>query len=79
MLALWIAAAFLWPPVRLLVLALAIYLGARGNKLAWRSRPFRNVEQFYKTQNVWVDWVAIFYIAVIVIGLLWALLFCPGP
>lgn len=34
----------------------AIYLGINGNRLAWESRDWDNLQQFRETQNVWAFW-----------------------
>jgi len=45
----------------------AIYLGIKGNELAWQSRQWRNIEHFKETQAVWNSWgKALFAISIVV-------------
>ncbi len=37
-------------------LFLWIYLGIKGNELAWRAQPWESVEQFKRVQNSWMPW-----------------------
>ena len=34
----------------------SLALGAMGNELAWRYRPFSDVEEFQKVQAAWTKW-----------------------
>ncbi len=40
----------------------SIYLGIKGNELAWTYRPFRNFQHFEETERVWNYWGIIFFI-----------------
>jgi hypothetical protein len=51
-------------------IALAIYLGLKGNELAWRNRRFESVEQFHAVQNAWKKWGIILFVASIVLSAL---------
>ena len=64
----------LFPPLGLLVFAGNIYLGIKGNELAWQQRPFRSVEQFKATERVWMIWGLVLVGGVFVLGLLVAML-----
>ena len=48
----------------------AIYLGVKGNELAWERRPFRDVEDFRACQRVWRSWAIGFIIATVAIAVL---------
>jgi hypothetical protein len=37
-------------------MVLPVYLGVRGNQLAWRRRPFRDVQHFRQVQRAWRNW-----------------------
>ena len=37
-------------------LGVAIYLGAKGSELAWRTRPFRDADHFRQVQSRWMYW-----------------------
>ena len=61
------------PYVGIISLGLAIYLGVKGNELAWERRPFRDVEDFRACQRVWRSWAIGFIIAtvaLVVIGIM---------
>ena len=58
-------------------IAFAVYLGAKGNELAWRSRPFRDLDGFREVQRPWAVWghlvfvvQVVAFIAVILISVL---------
>jgi len=50
--------AFLLPPALQfsLVAAASVYLGFKGNELAWRGRKWRSVEHFREFQSKWTSW-----------------------
>ena len=49
---------------------LSIYLGIKGNDLAWRQRPFQGVEHFRATERVWRTWgIVLFAILIAVIAI----------
>ncbi|MEO7719544.1 MAG: hypothetical protein ABIY70_25355 [Capsulimonas sp.] len=54
----------------LVFLAFSIYMGVKGNELAWRNRRFDGgVTQFISTQRAWMGWgIAIFILGVIAFG-----------
>ncbi len=37
-------------------LVFAIFLGNKGNELAWKNRPFESIQDFHKTQRAWAFW-----------------------
>jgi hypothetical protein len=37
-------------------LAVGIYLGVHGDRLAWQRRRFRGAEHFYEVQRAWMRW-----------------------
>ena len=39
------------------VIGLMVYLGLKGNEIAWKTRPYKNLEEFKKNQKIWA-WVA---------------------
>ncbi|UCH34641.1 MAG: hypothetical protein JSV65_19325 [Armatimonadota bacterium] len=61
----WAFAHRLWGLGAVLILSLCIpmvsvgvlvYMGCKGNELAWRNRPFRSLEAFRATQDAWARW-----------------------
>lgn len=50
--------AFLLPPALQfsLVAAASVFLGFKGNELAWRGRKWRSVEHFREFQSKWTSW-----------------------
>lgn len=58
------------PCVGFINIGFAIYLGFKGNELAWKSRPFQSVQQFKDTQRVWAIWGLIVFAAAIVFGII---------
>ncbi len=63
------------PGVGIISLALSIYLGVKGNELAWERRPFRDVEDFRACQRVWRSCAIGFIIATVVIVVLAIIMF----
>jgi hypothetical protein len=65
----WFAAMLIAHPLTcgLFGMVAAIYLGVRGNELAWQSREWKSVEHFVDTQRVWNAWGKGFFIASCVI------------
>jgi len=58
-------AAFLPPTIQLVVMITAsLYLGAKGNELAWRGKKWRSVEHFQAFQKQWTSWAVKLTIAV---------------
>ncbi len=56
-------------------LVLAIYLLLKGNRFAWKFRPFRDVEEFKAVQAAWLKWGIILLAAGLLIGIGVAVLF----
>ena len=58
-------AALLPPMAQLVVMVVAsLYLGAKGNELAWRGKKWRSVEHFRAFQKQWTSWAVKLTIAV---------------
>lgn len=53
---LWALAALVSGFCALLSIPLAIFLGIKGNELAWQNRHFESVEQFRAVQRAWAIW-----------------------
>lgn len=78
----WIALilAFVWlspfmpagvrGPILLVALAVTVYLGFKGNEMAWRARRWESVEQFRRVQQGWMTWGLLIAIAQIVFYLI---------
>jgi hypothetical protein len=45
-----------WFEYLILRLVPVVYLGWKGNAIAWRRRPFQSVAQFRATERVWMYW-----------------------
>jgi len=41
------------------MISASLYLGARGNELAWKGKKWRSVEHFNAFQKRWTSWVVI--------------------
>lgn len=60
-----------WVRIALAVahLALSIFLGFEGHRLAWRHRRFRDVRQFMEVQRTWMLWgVSLFILSLLRVG-----------
>jgi len=63
----WIWAAFM-ESVTGVILSLCLgwignlILGFHGNKMAWQSRNFKDLEEFIRVQEEWTRWGLIFFI-----------------
>jgi hypothetical protein len=56
-----------------LYLALMVYLGFNGNKIAWRNRNFPGgVAEFFQVQRAWLT-AGIIYFTIVVSGFVWIL------
>jgi len=51
-------------------LALSIYLGVVGNRLAWTNRPYQGIEHFRATERVWAIWGIVLFVIGIVVGVI---------
>lgn len=49
----WISLLSFVPFVNLFIW---IYLGIKGNELAWQNRKFESVQQFHEVQKKWTQW-----------------------
>lgn len=56
-------------------LALAIYLGLKGNRIMAANRQFTSVEQFVAVQTAWAKWGVILLIVSVALGILSVVLF----
>lgn len=69
---LW-AAVFLPAPFGQIVLLVgAVFLGARGNELAWRGKKWESVDHFIRFQKQWSTWAIRISIAFLVLALVYA-------
>ena len=59
-------------PFPLVGLAMAILLGVKGNEWAWQSKKWESIQQFRKTQRIWLYWgiAALLAPFVLIIGIL---------
>ena len=66
-------------PIPLVRLAMAVLLGLKGNEWAWQAKRWGSIEQFRRTQRIWLYWgiaallapiVFIIGMALIVVGIL---------
>lgn len=58
----WVAFLAFVPLVNIFVL---IYLGVKGNELAWRAEKWESVEAFLESQRRWKIWGIVFFILII--------------
>ncbi|MCH8229485.1 MAG: hypothetical protein IIA53_04050 [Chloroflexi bacterium] len=66
--ALLFGAAFLPVQIRLIVVICAsVFLGFRGNELAWRGKKWRSVEHFNSVQRQWATWAVSLSLAAILV------------
>lgn len=63
----WIALLCFIPVVNL---GVAIYLGLKGNELAWKAKAWESVEQFLHKQRQWSKWGIIIFCASIVLSII---------
>ncbi|MBM3959937.1 MAG: hypothetical protein FJ314_09265 [SAR202 cluster bacterium] len=78
----WIALvlAFVWlspfmpagwrGPMIVAALVVTVYLGFKGNELAWRARRWESVDQFKRVQQSWMTWGMLIAVAQIVFYLI---------
>jgi len=67
----WIA-LLVFLPIPFLGLGVMIYLGMKGNELAWQHRKFESVTQFKAVQAVWQKWGIVLFVLSIVVGIIGA-------
>ncbi|MCZ6539967.1 MAG: zinc ribbon domain-containing protein [Chloroflexi bacterium] len=66
--ALLFGVAFLPIQFRLLVVVSAsLFLGFRGNELAWRGKKWRSVKHFNSVQRIWATWAIVLSLVAIVL------------
>ena len=63
---------FLMFPVSI---ALMVYFGIKGNEIAWKTRPYKNLEHFKKNQKIWAWAVPISFILVVVLAVVCSVVF----
>jgi ribosomal protein L40E len=51
----------------------SVYLGFKGNKLAWRGKKWSSVEHFQIFQKQWTSWAVKLTVAVVGVGVLYVL------
>ena len=76
----WLARHFGWKsrfgaamdPVADKLLVGAVFLGARGNELAWRGKKWESVDHFIRFQKQWSTWAIRISIAFLVLALVYA-------
>ena len=69
---LW-AAVFLPAPFGQIVLLVgAVFLGAKGNEIAWRGKNWESVDHFIKFQKQWSTWAIRISVAFLVLALVYA-------
>ena len=58
-------------PIPLVVLAMMVLLGIKGNEWAWQCKKWDNIEQFRHRQRIWMYWGIAAFIApfVFILGL----------
>jgi hypothetical protein len=67
--------AVLLPPLAQFVVMVcaSVYLGARGNELAWKGKKWRSVEHFNAFQKQWTSWAVKLTLAVVAVLLFFML------
>jgi hypothetical protein len=54
--------------ITIISIALSVYAGVMGNRLAWKAGTWTSVEHFQRTQKKWARWaLAVFLISLSVI------------
>jgi hypothetical protein len=56
-------------------IGLAIYLGIKGNALAWQNRTFQSSEDFHRCQRTWAAWGIGIWVGGFILGILFFVLF----
>ena len=69
----WISLVCLIPIV-LVQLVFAIFLGAKGNEWAWRSKRWESIEHFTRVQKIWANVGSVIFMSIFLAGLLTAIL-----
>lgn len=59
-----------WVFVPYVNLIMIIYLGLKGNELAWKHKKWESIEQFKKVQKKWTTAAFIFLAVCILVGVL---------
>lgn len=63
-------------PIGFVQLGVAIYLGVKGNELAWQARKYESVAQFKETQKKWaIAGLIVFIVQIILIAVFMAVVF----
>lgn len=51
-------------------LIMAFVLGFKGNEWAWQSKQWQSIEHFQSVQRKWAKWGVIFFVVILIIGIL---------
>jgi uncharacterized BrkB/YihY/UPF0761 family membrane protein len=62
------------PFVGILALGVSIYLGIKGNDLAWQARPWNSIEHFKEVQRKWTIAGVIVIVLLLILGLVFGVL-----
>lgn len=54
-------------------LAFAIWLGTKGNELAWQNQSWKNLNDFNETQRKWAMWSCIAYGILFFVGIIFGI------
>jgi len=65
-----LAAAFVPIVGGLVSFGIAIYLGLKGNELAWQTGRFASLDAMKQTEQKWTKWAIILFVAVMVLVVL---------
>ena len=55
-------------------LAFCIYLGIKGNELAWQNKQFPSVQAFHEYQKKWAIGGLIFFVAIVLLSIIGGIL-----
>jgi hypothetical protein len=48
---------------------ISVVLGIKGSEWAWKSKKWKSIEHFRKTQKTWLTWGIVFSVALFIIGI----------
>lgn len=66
----WVSLLALIPVINIII---AIYLGLKGNEIAWRQNRYLSVQEYKDSQRLWLRWSLIVCIATIIFILIFLL------
>ena len=52
---------------------LGIYLGIKGNELAWKNKRWNSVQHFRDTQHTWAVWGVVFFVFITLVYIIGAI------